>query len=235
MSEAKRPGGPIATRPLHFFWVIDCSGSMSQDGKIQAVNNAAREALPHMRSAAEENPNAQVFIRILRFGSTPDWATREAEELESFQWPSLEADLGLTSFDRALAELETHFHSPPMPDRQLPPVVVLMSDGMNTDPYQKELRSFLNTPWGGRSVRVAIAIGRDANRATLQDFINNPEIIPLEANNPEALVRFIRWASTEPLKAASSGAAPAGAQTQPNANVVLPPPPAATNTGSDVW
>ena len=29
MAEAlKRPGGELASRPLHFFWVVDCSGSM---------------------------------------------------------------------------------------------------------------------------------------------------------------------------------------------------------------
>lgn len=42
----KRPGGELATRPLHFIWIADCSGSMSIDGKIQALNNAIREATP---------------------------------------------------------------------------------------------------------------------------------------------------------------------------------------------
>lgn len=40
----KRPGGEMATRPLHFIWIADCSGSMGIDGKIQALNNAIREA-----------------------------------------------------------------------------------------------------------------------------------------------------------------------------------------------
>jgi hypothetical protein len=30
---------------------------MQTDGKIQALNNAIREAIPHMQTAAEENPN----------------------------------------------------------------------------------------------------------------------------------------------------------------------------------
>lgn len=24
----KRPGGPLVARPLYFFWIVDCSGSM---------------------------------------------------------------------------------------------------------------------------------------------------------------------------------------------------------------
>src|ERR1700683_1465271 len=45
----RRPGGQMAARPLHFIWLADGSGSMRVDGKIQALNNAIREAIPHMQ------------------------------------------------------------------------------------------------------------------------------------------------------------------------------------------
>ena len=35
----KRPGGELASRPLHFFWIVDCSGSMYGE-KIGTVNHA---------------------------------------------------------------------------------------------------------------------------------------------------------------------------------------------------
>jgi hypothetical protein len=62
-----RPGGPLATRPLHFIWLCDCSGSMAVDGKTQALNNAIREAIPHMRNVASDNPNADVLVRAIKF------------------------------------------------------------------------------------------------------------------------------------------------------------------------
>lgn len=43
------PGGPMASRPVHFFWILDCSLSMTMDGKIGELNSAIREALPAMR------------------------------------------------------------------------------------------------------------------------------------------------------------------------------------------
>ena len=55
---ANRPGGAMASRPLHFIWMVDCSGSMAADGKVQSLNSAIREALPHMADVARENPNA---------------------------------------------------------------------------------------------------------------------------------------------------------------------------------
>ena len=43
-NEIKRPGGEVANRPLHFFWVVDCSGSMMGE-KIGVVNNAIQSYL----------------------------------------------------------------------------------------------------------------------------------------------------------------------------------------------
>ena len=50
MDELQRPGGELASRPLHFFWVVDCSGSMISDGKMGIVNNAIQECIPAMES-----------------------------------------------------------------------------------------------------------------------------------------------------------------------------------------
>ena len=41
----KRPGGEMAKRPLNFFWVVDCSGSMTGE-KIAKVNYAIQSTIP---------------------------------------------------------------------------------------------------------------------------------------------------------------------------------------------
>lgn len=69
MADLQRPGGELASRPIHFFWVVDCSGSMSYDGKMEVVNTAIEECIPEMASAADNNPNAQLLIRALQFSS----------------------------------------------------------------------------------------------------------------------------------------------------------------------
>jgi uncharacterized protein YegL len=93
-----------------------------------------------------------------------------------------------------------------MNSRALPPVLVLISDGQPTDDYLSGLKALLQQPWGQKAVRIAISIGRDADLDVLQQFIGHPQLKPLRANNPEALVRQIKWASTAVLKAASAPA-----------------------------
>jgi hypothetical protein len=96
----KRPGGELATRPLHFFWIRDYSGSMQSDGKIQSLNNAIKEANPHMQKAADENPNAQVLVRVLRFSDGAQWHLAEPIPVSSFHWTDLKAE-SMTDMGRA--------------------------------------------------------------------------------------------------------------------------------------
>jgi hypothetical protein len=60
----------------------------------------------------------------------------------------------------------------------------------------------------------------------------------MQANNAETLVRYIKWASTEVLKSASSPASQMLDMTATNINVPLPdvPDPAGSpDTAADVW
>ncbi|MFN6471634.1 MAG: hypothetical protein RMY36_018445 [Nostoc sp. SerVER01] len=88
----RRPGGELATRPLHFIWLCDTSGSMSIDGKIEALNNAIRQALPQMRQVADENPNANVLVRALKFSHGAEWHIPNPTSLDNFGWSDLIAD-----------------------------------------------------------------------------------------------------------------------------------------------
>jgi uncharacterized protein YegL len=235
----RRPGGELATRPLHFIWIADSSGSMSQDGKIQALNTAIHEAIPHMQKVADENPNAQVLVRALKFSNGAQWHISQPTDVADFRWTDLEAE-GVTDMGKALSMVAEQLTIPPMTDRALPPVLVLISDGQPTDDYKKGLQELMDQPWGKKAVRIAIAIGTDADLDVLQKFIGNPEILPLQANNPESLVKYIRWVSTVVLKSASAPASQTAADPSTAANVPVPVAPPVVDadepdTAADVW
>jgi uncharacterized protein YegL len=140
---------------------------------------------------------------VLRFSTGAEWVGDAAAALDRFVWPQLQAG-GVTDLGAAIRLLTGELQTPPMPQRALSPVVVLLSDGRPTDDYEIALRDLLRLPWGQHAVRLAVAIGRDADRDVLRQFIADPAVSPLEANSPEALARQMRWVSTVALDAASS-------------------------------
>src|ERR1035438_2468096 len=152
-----------------------------------------------MRDVADENPNAEVLVRALKFSDGAQWHISQATPVADFKWTDLMAG-GVTDLGKALAMVADQLKIPPMTDRALPPVLVLLSDGQPTDDYAGGLRALMDQPWGKKAVRISIAIGGDADHDVLQKFIGHSELKPLYANNPEALVRHIKWVSTAVLK-----------------------------------
>jgi uncharacterized protein YegL len=241
MAELKRPGGELASRPLHFIWVVDCSGSMYGE-KIGAVNHAIQSTTPEMAGAAENNPNAQLLVRTLKFSTGATWVTTSPVNVEDFSWTDLDAE-GVTDLGKAFDLLAAQLTIPPMSDRALPPVLVLLSDGQPTDDYKSSLTKLLALPWGKKAVRIAISIGQDADDTVLYEFTGNKELV-LQANNPAALVKMIKWASTAASVVSAPASRPAETRTQVaesgggTAPLVLDmnniPNPSDINVG-DVW
>lgn len=230
-----RPGQEqVASRPLHFIWIADCSGSMASDGKMQSLNVAIKESLPEMKSVADENPFAEMLIRTVAFSSGAVWHDATPTKVHDFKWRDLTSN-GTTDMGAAFELVAEELAVERMEQRGYPPVLALVSDGQPTDNYQKGLEKLLKTPWGKRAARVAIAIGHDAEHKPLEEFIGNIEFPVLQANNPQSLTKYIRFVSTEVSKAASSPASQTKEEQGSGMPVAIPTPPPADDAGGDVW
>jgi uncharacterized protein YegL len=207
---------------------------MSEDGKIQALNHAIREALPHMRRVADDNPNATILIRVLCFSSGAVWHVADPTPVEEFRWTDVRAN-GVTDMGKALRMAADEMCRLSTGERVLPPVLVLISDGQPTDDFEGGLTELLAQPLGKKAVRIAIGIGANADMERLQEFIADKERRPLQASNPETLVGYIKWASTAVVQAVSSPVSQTTTTTPLGSGPVpIPKPPPATTDG-DVW
>jgi uncharacterized protein YegL len=207
-----------------------------QGKKIESVNFAIREAIQPMQVVADENPNAQVLVRVLKFSDGAQWHVSQPTDIHDFRWTDLSAD-GVTDMGHALQEAASALSERNMPERGLPPVLVMLTDGQPTDDFNSGLRALMDQPWGKKAVRIGIAIGDDADEDTLRKFIGNPEIALLKAANATDLVKKIKWASTVPLKAASNPASRAKDQAS-TGHIPIPSPPDDSSSSvsvDDAW
>jgi uncharacterized protein YegL len=198
---------------------------MRVDGKIQALNNAIREAIPHMQTVARENPHAAVLVRAMRFADRAQWLIETPVPVGEFRWQDLEAG-GVTALGEALTRLGDALEPPFISNRALPPVIALVTDGLPTDDFYTGLQHLMSKPWGRQALRIVVAIGEDAASSQAQEifraFVANDALSPFQANNPEALAEHIRWVSTVALKSVSA----------PSSQVAISSPFAAVAAGA---
>lgn len=189
-----KPSGVRPRRPLHWIWLVDCSGSMRLNNWILTLNYALREAIPAMRGQAAKNPESEVIVRTLKFANGAHWMTGEGTRLEQFSWVDVEADsedatVGeQTHMGAAFRLLAEELRTFPTTARYLPPVLVLITDGEPTDDWRGALNELRSVPWAQRAVRIAIALGPEAKLEPLEKFMDDPEREPFRADEFDSLI-----------------------------------------------
>lgn len=183
----------IVKRQMVLFFVIDTSGSM-QGSKIGAVNTAIREVLPELKDAG--GSDVDLKVACLAFSSGCHWMYPTPIASESFQWNQVEAD-GVTDLGEACRELSKKLSKNEFlkaPSGSVAPAIFLMSDGEPTDDFESGLAQLKQNNWFKYAIKVAVAIGDDANKDVLAKFTGNIEAV-IEAHTPEALKKWIRKVS----------------------------------------
>jgi uncharacterized protein YegL len=203
-----RLGGEVGRNPSHLFFVLDVSGSMNKGGRIQALNNAVREVIPHLRDEARTNPHAQLFVRVLTFATEARWELREPTPVEDFRWRGVDAvPQGLTELGLALRELASCMRELAAEARGYPPAIILVTDGHPTHTvgphFSVGLQELMAESWGRAAVRLAIGVGRDADLHSLRRFIGREDVPLVRADNPAELTEFLVWASRAASRRAS--------------------------------
>jgi uncharacterized protein YegL len=210
MTETLMPGGGVARRPLHFIVMADCSGSMKGE-KMQALNYALRSMLPHLVTWERDQLQAELLIRILAFATVPQWHVPDPLPVADLiaAWQNLTyVYQGRTNMGAAFREVGNVLGPDKLERRALRPAILLITDGLPTDPpggFESGLTALTSSAAGRASLRVAVAIGRDANSEPLNRF-RSPDAPILVADSTDEIVDRLVAASIAVSRMSEEGA-----------------------------
>ena len=210
----KKPGGATKlkafaapqARPLPVIILADVSGSMAENGKIEALNVAVRQMVTSF--ANESRLRAEIQVGLITFGGRqaqlhlPLISAHAVNEVIAFSAAGA-TPMG-AAFELAKQLLEDKDR---VPSRAYRPVLVLVSDGAPTDTWEAPLAALKSSERGQKASRIAMAIGADADRDLLAQFANDAEAPVFEAHEAQDIRRFFR-AVTMSVMARSSSPTP---------------------------
>jgi uncharacterized protein YegL len=190
-------------RQLPVIVAVDRSGSMSADGKIDALNIALKDFIDSIKN--EDSAKAEIQIALFSFGD--DNAT---------------CDLSLTAIDNAVFQTYSASGRTPMgkafklmkelvedrnqiPSRSYKPTIVLLTDGQPNDEWQNPMYELINDGRSAKAFRIAMAIGDDADKKMLSKFVSSPEylITGESARDIRKFFRFVTMSVTQRMKSQS--------------------------------
>jgi uncharacterized protein YegL len=141
---------------------------------------------------------------VLTFSDGAEWMFEAPVEADSFKWKYLDAE-GVTDMGYAFAKLNEKLSRNEFMDEtagSFAPAIFLLSDGEPTDNFGKELDALKKNNWFKNAIKVAIAIGDDANVDNLEEFTGAVDSV-LKVHSPEALKKMIRFVSVHASKIGS--------------------------------
>lgn len=183
----------VARRTMNLFFLADVSGSMS-GSKIAAVDDAIANALPIVADISDNNPDAEIKIAAMTFSDSCEWMYSEPKIAADFEWKPQKA-CGGTALGGACAELNNKLSKSHgflnSGSGSFAPVIILLSDGGPTDDFQAGLNQLKANNWFKAAIKVAIAIGGDADMEVLAQFTGNSELV-IGVHDIESLKKTIR-------------------------------------------
>jgi uncharacterized protein YegL len=194
----------IPRKTMVLFFIVDTSGSM-MGSKIGEVNSAIEEVVPELRDLSESNADAQIKIAVLEFSSGSRWLTPNGPiEAENFVWNDMDAG-GVTDLGDACLKLNEKLSAKAFMQEatgSFAPAIFLLSDGGPTDDYKQGIETLKSNNWFKKSIKVAVAIGSDADKRVLEEFTGSREAV-LEVHSPAMLRKMIRFVSVRVSEVAS--------------------------------
>lgn len=187
---------------LNMLFIVDISGSMKGEGRIQAVNQAFTRMVPALRQLQTDSMSEfELRIGIMTFDETARWIVAPTPILE-YDHQEIECSRWVTYYSRAfqtLGEKLTRSEYMAHTGKIAQPYIMFMTDGEPTadDDYQPELDKLLENGWFKASQRFAVLIGQDtvnspAARAAVERFVTSPAEGIINAVDAEAIVAEVQ-------------------------------------------
>lgn len=156
-------------RPLPVIVLADTSGSM-QGEKIAALNEALRQMIESFREL--DDGRITPWVSIVTFDDTAR-VTVQPSPAHSVKLPELRAN-GRTAMGAAFAIVRELLEDRArMPGSAYTPNLVLVSDGQPNDAWDPQLQALLGSQRASRGLRLAMAVGGDADEAMLKRFVSS--------------------------------------------------------------
>ena len=209
----------VAARTMALFYLFDASGSMSGT-KIGQVNYAMKDIPKIIKDVADGAANANIVVAAASFANDVNWITPQPVSADEFMniWHDIDAS-GLTSLGAALRSLNEKMSRKAFlgdnPMGYLAPGIIILSDGEPTDDWEAPLRELRKNNWFKNAIKVAFAVGDDANIDILGEVCGTKEAV-VSIDDPEKIRQYIKFVTATVSKTGTTSSTGKDPQTAIN-------------------
>lgn len=195
---------------LNIFFIVDVSGSMRIDGRMDALNESFVRMVPALRQIQIDCMSEfELRIAIMTFHQKAQWIVEPTpimeynhKEISCTEWVTFYSN-ALKKLNEKLTRKEFMEHSGKMAQ----PYIMFMTDGepYENDNYQVELDKLNKNGWFKAAQRYAVLIGKEAinsekSREAVKNFVSNPIEGIINALDAEEIISVVQARTLHTIK-----------------------------------
>ena len=183
----------IARKTLVVFYLIDLPDCMVE-GEIAFLNEKMRNHIIEMERIAEENADAFIKFAVMNVSNGAVWITPSPVDFDAFEWIDFNSS-GASYLGEACELLNSKLSKDEfLQDKigNLPPLIILMSNGKPNDDFESGLVKLKENRWFRHAIKAAIAIGDEADKDVLAEFTGTIETV-IEVKYINMIKKFVVW------------------------------------------
>ena len=187
---------PVAPRTLPVVLLLDTSGSMKEDDKIDVLNDSVTEMIEELTDV--DAGHGYITLSIITFGGDQGEIVTRNVPVADIEFASLQPH-GRTPMGSAFRlARELIEDRGAFPSRSFLPTIALVSDGIPTDPsWEPELELLIESERGKKATRFALAIGADADHELLARFSGGEVHQASQAAEIRKFLQFVTMTITQ--------------------------------------
>lgn len=194
----------VASRILPVVLLLDTSGSMREDDKIEVLNDSVTEMIEELTEV--DAGHGSITLSIITFGGDSATLITNNVPVGDIEYASLKANGRTPMGDALRIARELIENREAFPSSTYRSTLALVSDGIPTDPsWEPELTRLVESERGTKAARLALAIGADADRDLLRRF-SGGEVH--EASEAAQIRNFLQFVTTTITQATLSSFEP---------------------------
>ena len=203
---------------LNIIFIVDVSGSMRGEKRIDAVNEAFTQMIPALRQIQMECMSEfELNISIMTFDQDARWIVNPTPIME-YDHNDIACSEWVTYFSNAFRKMReklTRKEFMAHTGKIAQPYIMFMTDGEPTDGdnYESELDTLLENGWFTNSQRFAVLIGKDAinsssARRAVSKFVSNAEEGIINAADAAAIAAEVQAKTIHTIQIATKHEVP---------------------------
>lgn len=180
---------PVQARTLPVILLLDTSGSMRQDDKIDVLNDSVAEMIRELASV--DAGHGFITLTLIAFGGESANVIQKNIPVGNIAFTPLKAG-GKTPIGHAFTlARELIENRDEISSKAYRPTIALVSDGLPVPALAGELEALIDSDRGSKSSRFALAVGADADRDLLAKFASGGDV--MEASEAAEVRNFLQW------------------------------------------